>query len=195
MQKDLDDRALTERPLSSESIFEGRILHLCVDRVELPDGSMGEREYVRHVGGSAVLPLTEEGEVLCVRQYRYPFARVTTEIPAGKLNFRGEDPALAARRELREETGAICGELIPLGEMFSSPAILEERIALFLARALSFGEASPDEDEFLSVVRIPLAELCEMAMRGELPDGKTQLAVLKTAEYLRREAAAQEEQV
>lgn len=181
-----------ETPLSSETIFSGRILEVCLDRVRLPDGKEADREYVRHVGGAAVLPLTDEGEVICVAQYRYPFSRVTLEIPAGKLNVSGEDPVTAALRELREETGATCRELIPLGEMLPSPAILRERIFLFLARGLSFGETSLDEDEFLSAVRIPLEELYRMVMEGEIADGKTQLACLKAMDYLRREADGKE---
>lgn len=183
---------LEETPLSSETIFSGRILEVCLDRVRLPDGKEADREYVRHVGGAAVLPLTDEGEVICVAQYRYPFSRVTLEIPAGKLNVSGEDPVTAALRELREETGATCRELIPLGEMLPSPAILRERIFLFLARGLSFGETSLDEDEFLSAVRIPLEELYRMVMEGEIADGKTQLACLKAMDYLRREADGKE---
>lgn len=183
---------LDEAPLSSETIFSGRILEVCLDRVRLPDGKEADREYVRHVGGAAVLPLTDEGEVICVAQYRYPFSRVTLEIPAGKLNVSGEDPVTAALRELREETGATCRELIPLGEMLPSPAILRERIFLFLARGLSFGEMSLDEDEFLSAVRIPLEELYRMVMEGEIADGKTQLACLKAMDYLRREADGKE---
>ena len=183
---------LDEAPLSSETIFSGRILEVCLDRVRLPDGKEADREYVRHVGGAAVLPLTDEGEVICVAQYRYPFSRVTLEIPAGKLNVSGEDLVTAALRELREETGATCRELIPLGEMLPSPAILRERIVLFLARGLSFGETSLDEDEFLSAVRIPLEELYRMVMEGEIADGKTQLACLKAMDYLRREADGKE---
>lgn len=183
---------LDEAPLSSETIFSGRILEVCLDRVRLPDGKEADREYIRHVGGAAVLPLTDEGEVICVAQYRYPFSRVTLEIPAGKLNVSGEDPVTAALRELREETGATCRELIPLGEMLPSPAILRERIFLFLARGLSFGETSLDEDEFLSAVRIPLEELYRMVMEGEIADGKTQLACLKAMDYLRREADGKE---
>lgn len=183
---------LDETPLSSETIFSGRILEVCLDRVRLPDGKEADREYIRHVGGAAVLPLTDEGEVICVAQYRYPFSRVTLEIPAGKLNVSGEDPVTAALRELREETGATCRELIPLGEMLPSPAILRERIFLFLARGLSFGETSLDEDEFLSAVRIPLEELYRMVMEGEIADGKTQLACLKAMDYLRREADGKE---
>lgn len=190
-----DERDMIEQTLSSTSVFDGRILHVSLDRVLLSDGQEAEREYAKHIGGAAVLPLTDEGEVICVRQYRYPFGTVLTEIPAGKLNFAGEEPRLAAERELREETGAVCRELTHLATFYPSPAILGEKIEIYLARGLSFGEASPDEDEFLTSVRIPLDALLEMVMRGEILDGKTQLAVLKACELLRRERAEKERTV
>ena len=182
----------TEKQLHSELIFDGKVLHLYRDDILLPDGKIGFREYCKHVGAVCIVPLTEQDEVICVRQYRYAHRKTVLEIPAGKLDAPDEDPAKAALRELREETGATCRELIPLGEMLPSPAILRERIFLFLARGLSFGETSLDEDEFLSAVRIPLEELYRMVMEGEIADGKTQLACLKAMDYLRREADGKE---
>lgn len=173
--------------VSSEMIYDGSVVHLFRDRVTLPDGAEANREYIRHVGAVCVLPLGDDGSVWCVRQYRYPFARVLTELPAGKLNSREEDPAEAALRELREETGLRCGKLTALGDLFPSPAILDERIRLFLAEDLTAGESSPDEDEFLSVCRIPLDRLVDQVLSGELPDAKTQVLVLRVAERLRRE--------
>lgn len=170
-----------ESPVSSELIFDGKVVHLYRDDITLPDGKPAVREYVRHVGAVCVLPLTAEGEVICVRQFRYPFAEVLLEIPAGKLNFRGEDPEDAVRRELREETGARCEKLTYLGKYYGSPAILDECIHMYLAEELSFGETDPDEDEFLETVRLPLSELVSMSMDGRIPDGKTQLAALRVA--------------
>ena len=189
-----EDNNLIESTVTSELIYDGQVVHLFVDQVRLPDGKTGLREYVRHIGAVAVLPLTEEGEVVCVRQYRYAHGRVMTEIPAGKLDSSTEDHVEAALRELQEETGARCRELIYLGLYRSTPAILDEKIDLYLARGLDFGEQDPDEDEFLSVVRIPLSELVEEVMQGKITDGKTQVAVLKTNELLRREAAQKGEQ-
>lgn len=177
---------LKETCISSQSVFEGRILHVLVDRIALPDGTEGVREYIKHKGAVAVLPLTEEGEVICVRQYRYAVGDTVLEIPAGKLDHADEVHEEAARRELREETGATCRELHFLGTYIGSPAILDERIDLYFAEGLSFGETDPDEDEFLEVERIPLATLVDEALAGRLPDGKTQLAVLKVNELLRR---------
>ena len=182
-----DDSRFVEKKVASRSIYEGSVLHLFVDEIELPDGRPAVREYVDHVGAVAVLPLTEDGRVLCVRQFRYAQGRMLLEIPAGKLDFAGADPDVAARRELSEETGADCAELVPLGLFIPSPAILAERTHLYLARGLSMHNPDPDDDEFLDLVSLPFEELHAMVMRGDVPDGKTQLAVLKVAELLRRE--------
>jgi ADP-ribose pyrophosphatase len=112
---------------------------------------------------------------------------VIVEIPAGKLNSPEEDPRRAALRELREETGAVASELLYLGDYYGSPAIMGERIRMYLARGLSFEEQQTDEDEFLEVFEMPLTDLVEEVMAGAVPDGKTQVAVLRVAELLRRE--------
>ena len=182
-----DDKKLRERKVASHSIYKGKVLHLFVDDVALPNGKPAVREYVKQVGAVAVLPLTEENEVVCVRQYRYAHKKVLLEIPAGKLDSFDEDPELGARRELREETGAECETLIPLGGFIGSPAILTEVVHLYLARGLSFHAPNPDDDEFLDLCKIPLAELVDLVMAGEIEDGKTQTAILKAAEFLRRE--------
>lgn len=172
-----------ETQTASTLIFDGKILHVYKDDITLPDGKPAMREYVRHIGAVCVIPLTENNEVICVRQYRYPTASVMLEIPAGKLDSRDEDPLEAALRELREETGARSARVTPLGVFYTSPAILDEKIHMFLAEELTFGETSPDEGEFVKVVKLPINELAEMIMRGEVPDGKTQAAVMK-AVYL-----------
>ena len=151
----------------------------------LPNKKESVREYVKHVGAVCVVPVTSEGNIICVKQYRYPFSDVLLEIPAGKLDNREEDPYTAALRELREETGAICKELIPLGKYYSSPAILDECIHMYLAINLEFGNTDPDDDEFLDVVSIPAKELERMIYAGEISDGKTQVAVLKALYTLR----------
>ena len=122
-----------------------------------------------------------------MRQYRYAVGQVTLEIPAGKLDAPDEDSREAVLRELREETGARCKSLTYLGTYLASPAILDEKINLYLARELDFGECDPDDDEFIDVVQIPLDEMVDRVMAGEILDGKTQLAVLKVNELLHRE--------
>ena len=170
---------LTEKKLSSEKIFDGRILHIRRDTVELPDGAQSTREVVDHPGGVCVLALDAEGRVLLVRQFRYPYEKVLTEIPAGKLEY-GEDPEKAALRELREETGAVPGKFRSLGELYPSPGYCGEIIRLYLAQELTFGETALDEDEFLDVERMPFGELTELVLQGEIRDAKTIAAVLKT---------------
>ena len=172
---------LIERELDASLIYDGAVVKLHKSTVSLPDGKTAYREIVRHPGAVCVLPLTDEGEVICVRQFRFPFGRVLTELPAGKLDSPDEDPLAAAHRELREETGAIAGKMIFLGELYPSVAIFDENIRMYLATDLSFGDTDPDDDEFLDIVRIPLDRLVEQVMSGEIQDAKTQIAVLKTA--------------
>ena len=127
--------------------------------------------------------------MICVKQYRYPIADVVLEIPAGKLDYKGEDPETAARRELREETGAVSGRLTYMGKYYSSPAILDECIYMYLAEDLQFGDTELDEDEFIEVERIPIDELCEKICNGEIIDGKTQAGVLKAIHVINKRKA------
>ncbi len=168
-----------ETQADSTLLYDGSVLHVYKDTINLPDGRQSTREYCRHNGAVAVVPLTDAGEVVCVRQYRYALGRVTLEIPAGKFDYIGEDPREAALRELREETGFTTRHLTPIGNLSTSPALLTEIIHLYLAEDMTEGETDPDEDEFLEIVRIPLEELVDSIIRGEVEDSKTQAAVLK----------------
>ena len=168
---------LTEKTVSAETRFSGRLLRLRVDQVTLPDGAAAVREVVEHPGGVCAVALTDEGEVLLVHQYRYPFAEVTAEIPAGNLE-PGEDPDRAVRRELAEETGYLAMNWRYLGKLYPTPGYCEEVDYLYLATGLSFGAVSPDEDEFLEPDSLPLGEAVDAVMRGDIPDAKTQIALL-----------------
>jgi len=178
---------LWEKTVTSELIFDGKVVHLYKDTVELPGGVTSLREYVKHLGAVCVIPVTDEGEVILERQYRYAVDRILIEIPAGKLDYAGEDFREAALRELREETGATAAELIDMGDYFGSPAIMGEQIRMFMARGLTFGENDLDEDEFLEVFRVPIAKAVEMVMAGEISDGKTQCAILRAARFIEEE--------
>ncbi len=176
---------LWEKQTSSELIFDGKVVHLYKDVVALPDGNHSVREYVKHIGAVCVVPITDEGEVILERQYRYAIGQVLVEIPAGKLDLPDEDWEEAARRELLEETGAVAKEMIDMGDFYGSPAIMGERIRMFLARGLTFRQQKLDEDEFLEIFRVPLADAVDMVLRGEIPDGKTQAGILRAAAMLR----------
>ena len=134
----MNTELLKETCAASRNVFDGKVLHVFVDDIRLPNGKMGYREYIKHGGAVAVLPLTDAGEVICVKQYRYAIGRVTTEIPAGKLDSANEEHREAALRELREETGALCDRLTFLGTYIGSPAILSEKIDIYLAEGLTF---------------------------------------------------------
>lgn len=168
---------LTEKTLTSREVYHGRILRVREDTVRLPNGKTAEREVAEHPGGVGILAL-DGGDVLLVRQYRYAFSRVLTEIPAGKRE-PGEEPFVTAQRELREEIGATAGKWTELGALIASPGCYGEVLYLYMAQELTFGDTHPDEDEFLDVVRMPFDRAVELCMTGELTDAKTVAAVLK----------------
>lgn len=171
---------LFEKTVSSDMIFDGKIITVKKDTAELENGEIVNRELVVHPGGVCVVPITDEGEILMVKQFRYPFQTVLTEVPAGKLEV-GEDHREAGLRELREETGAVCEKFEYLGVCYPSVAYLTEKIHMYMATGLTFEKQDLDEDEFLDVIKIKIEDAVKMIMRGELPDAKTQCAVLKAA--------------
>lgn len=169
---------LYEKTIATEPIYDGKILKLRRDTVELENGQTACREVVEHSGGVCVLPITEKGTVLLVKQFRYPFGEVLLEVPAGKLN-PGEDPAECGRRELLEEVGASAAEFIPMGVLYPTTAYLTEKIYMYFARGLTFSQQKLDEDEFLDVVELPFEEAVERVLSGEIKDSKTQIALMK----------------
>ncbi len=174
---------LFEKTVTSELIFDGKIITVKKDTAELENGEIVNRELVVHPGGVCVVPINENGEVLMVKQFRYPFQEALVEVPAGKLEI-GEDHREAGLRELREETGAVCEKFEYLGVCYPSVAYLTEKIHMYLATGLTFENQDLDEDEFLDVVKIKLEDAVEMIMNNELPDAKTQCAILKAAKIL-----------
>lgn len=174
---------LTEKTLNEEYAFKGRIINLRVDTVELPDGSHSTREIVEHNGGIGILPIDDEGFTYVVKQWRSPYKKVVTEIPAGKRDG-DENPLDGGIRELKEEIGATAKEIISLGELYPSPGYCGEIIYLYLAQGLQFSQQCLDEDEFLNVEKMPFTKLVDMVMSGEISDAKTIAAVLKANKLL-----------
>lgn len=183
--------ALEEKKISSTPIFDGKVLHVRLDEITLPNGKGATREYCHHNGAVCVIPICDNGDVLCVRQFRYPFGEPLIEIPAGKLDSPDENPDSAVRRELREETGAVSNKITYLGQYYGSPAILDERIYMYMAEELSFGETDFDEDEFIEPLRIPLEALVQMVLEGKIRDGKTQIAALRAFMMLKQRKDAE----
>lgn len=160
------------RVVERRTLYSGRILKLDVDRVVEPSGHEVTREVVRHAGSVVLLPVTRDGKLVLVRQYRYAVDSFVLEVPAGTLDS-GEEPEKAARRELAEETGYVAGRLDKLGEYHPSPGFLDELMHVYLAVDLEKGEPSPEEDEELELVELPLEQVYARASAGELRDGKT----------------------
>lgn len=176
---------LDERTLSREPIYEGRVVKLYLETVELPDGNVAKREVVRHGGAVAIVPLHDDGRVTLVRQYRLPAGQNLLEVPAGTLE-PGEDPYDCAVRELQEEANLKPGNLEPLGGIFVAPGYTSEFIHLYLATDMVESSLEGDADEFVEVVTLPLDEALAMIDRGELQDGKTITALLLAARRRQR---------
>ena len=174
---------LDEKTINSDVIYEGVIFTITHDTVELENGKTAIRDVLLHHGGVCVIPVTDNNEIFLVKQFRYPFRTTTREVPAGKLE-KGENHAECGRRELLEETGCTCDEYIYLGEMLPTPAYNSEITYMYMAKGLHFEKQNLDPDEFLDVEKIPLADAVQLVMDGKIRDGKTQIAILKTARLL-----------
>lgn len=163
---------LKESLIDSQLVYDGKLLKVRKDRVRLPDGSEGTREYFRHPGAVVIIPLLKDGSVLLERQYRYPNDQVFVELPAGKLEY-GEDPLLCAQRELREETGYSASDWQFVCTIHNAIAYSDEHLDIFLATGLSAGEQQLDPGEFLEVFSLPPAELMDWVRQGRVTDVKT----------------------
>ena len=168
-----------EKTIQSTPIYSGKIISLKVDDVLLPNGKEGKREIINHPGAVAVIAITNEGKLVLVEQYRKALERSIIEIPAGKLE-RGEEPELAAKRELEEETGYGCHEISYLQSFATSPGFADEVIHLYVAKNLYEIEekAELDEDEFVSLMEVSIEEAEEMVRDQKIYDAKTAFAVL-----------------
>jgi len=163
---------LSERRLSSRLVYDGRLLKVRSDTVRLPDGASAEREYIEHPGAVAVIAVTDAGELVMERQFRYPLGRDMFEIPAGKID-PGEDPLTTARRELQEETGYTAAEWTHVATINIAIAYSNEHIEIYLARGLQHAQAKLDDEEFLEVFTVPLATALAWVREGKITDSKT----------------------
>ncbi|MGP7816150.1 NUDIX hydrolase [Niallia sp. 01092] len=169
---------LQEKTIRSEKIFDGRIITVQVDEVELPNGKTSTRELVKHPGAVAVIAVTDEEKLVLVEQFRKPLEKEIVEIPAGKLE-KGEDPAVCAKRELEEETGYGCKSLELLTSFYTSPGFADEIVHLYIAKGLHKIEdaAGLDEDEFVNLMEVSLEEAQELVKNQRIFDAKTMYAV------------------
>ncbi len=163
---------LAERPLSSRCVYQGGLLHVREDRVELPDGQQAMREYIVHPGAVVVIPLLANGEVVMERQFRYPLRRDFYELPAGKIDL-GEQPLACGQRELLEETGYVADKWRFLATIHPCIGYSDESMSLFLAEELTPGGHKRDGDEFLEVFTIPLVQALEWVRSGRITDVKS----------------------
>lgn len=168
---------LTEKSLASTVVFDGNLLTVYCDTVELPNGKHAGREFIRHPGAVAVVPITQDGHVVLVRQYRYPVGTAILEVPAGKLD-KGEHPDDCVRRELEEETGYVAKRIRKLSSIYTTPGFTDEVIHLYLADDLTLAKQRPDEDEFLDVEVYSKEQIKVMIEDGTINDAKSMLALL-----------------
>ena len=172
-----DDAHLTETKVASESVFDGKLLHVRRDTVRLPDGSLATREYIVHPGAVLIVPVLPDGRLVVERQYRYPAGRVFVEFPAGKLD-PGEAELVTAQRELVEETGYTATTWTPLGRIHSVVGYSNEAIDFFIAEGLTHVGAKLDAGEFLEIVTMGQDDMLAALDRGEITDAKTVAALL-----------------
>lgn len=175
---------LIEKTIKKNVKFDGKMLKVEKAEVLLPNGKTSTREIVLHKGAVCIAALTANEELIFVRQFRYPLGKVILELPAGKLEKNKNSALLEAQRELKEETGVIGTNYVSLGKLYTSPGYTSEEIFLYLCEVEKIGKTSPDDDEFLEVVSIPLKKAYEMVMNNEIDDAKTQICIIKSYQYL-----------
>jgi ADP-ribose pyrophosphatase len=181
------DPRLVEKRVRKNRVYEGKALDFCVDDVELPDGGKATREYLDHPGAVGVVPLLPNGDVVLVRQYRYPVEEVTLELPAGKFDKGSKESIMACvKRELREETGYTAKKFTELIEYWPTCAFANELLHLFVAEDLTPGELSPDEDEFIEKVELPFEDALALIREGKIKDSKTVIGLLAAELWVRR---------
>lgn len=159
--------------LKSEILYKGKVFDHQVDEIEYESGNKGIREIAIHPGGAVVVPIKDDGKIILVKQFRYPFQKTLIELPAGKLD-KGEDPLVCATRELEEETGYKAEEIKKLGEIYTAPGYCTEILHIYSAKGLTPGNHNREEGEHgMEILELPLGEIEEMIIKGEIKDAKT----------------------
>lgn len=174
---------LIEKTIEKNTVYEGKIITVRRDTALLPNGNTAFREVVEHHGGVCVAPITDNMELIFVKQFRYPYMEIVLELPAGKLE-KDEDPFEAGKRELEEETGCVADSFHDCGKFYPSPGYCGEIISLYAAYNLHKTHMNLDDDEFLEVETIPVEKAVEMVMNNEIRDGKTQALILKVSRLI-----------
>ncbi|MCJ7666315.1 MAG: NUDIX hydrolase [Actinobacteria bacterium] len=178
----MNDR-LFEKKINSKQIFNGEIVGLYYDEVELPNGRITTREKITHPGAVGIVPVTGDNKIILVKQYRYPVEDLTIEIPAGKLD-KDELPSICARRELEEEVGAVDGKIILLSSFYTTPGFCNEVLHLYLALDFKRTANSLDDDEFLEIIEPGLEEALTWIRNGKIKDSKTIIGILMARDFL-----------
>jgi ADP-ribose pyrophosphatase len=176
----------TETCIRSRLVYDGKLLKVHEDEVRLPDGSVSKREYIRHQGASMIVAFIDERTVLLERQFRYPLRRHFIELPAGKID-PGEDPLDTAKRELREECGYVASEWRHLATLHPCIGYADERIELYLARALTPAPGGLDDGEFLEVLQVPVEEALRWVREGRITEAKAMTGLLWAEKLIRGE--------
>lgn len=165
-----------EKTMKSDKLYEGKLLNLRIDTVELPDKKYSKREIIEHPGAVSILPVTDDNCVILVKQYRKAVEKSLLELPAGKIELN-EEPGETAKRELKEETGFSANKIEYLLEFYTSPGFTNEKVYIFLATDLNKGETEFDDGEFIETVKIQIDDLMKMIDRGEIVDSKTIIGI------------------
>jgi ADP-ribose pyrophosphatase len=182
-----EHKLLVEKTLTSKEVFNGKLLHVFYDEVRLPDGSTSTREWIKHPGACAVVPVFDNGDLMMIRQFRYPMKQVFWEVPAGKIDA-GEQQDTTALRELKEEAGVSANDFACIGHFYPGIGYSDEVIHIYVAWNLESVPQAVDEDEFVTRERLPFQKAVEMVHTGEINDGKTVICLLRAWEWWEKNA-------
>ncbi|MEX0719809.1 MAG: NUDIX hydrolase [Balneolaceae bacterium] len=183
-----EHKLLVEKKIKSEEIFKGKLLHVFYDEARLPDGNTSAREWIKHPGACAVVPVFANGDLMMLRQFRYPVAQIFWEVPAGKID-PGERHNTTAMRELQEEAGVKTDDFAYVGHFYPGIGYSNEVIHIYIAWNLEAATQEVDDDEFLTRERIPFQKAVEMVHSGEINDGKTVICLLRAWEWWKKNGA------